>query len=505
MREKGASQRECQRRYRIGSSACQLILKRYKELGIPLEELEKISEAKLVESFYPPDKRRRKDIPLPDYEAIYERLMKKGSKANLFYLWTEYKLTNPDGYQYSQFVEYFNRFIQEHYAAKNVSMAVERVPGEKVYIDWIGDKPAIILNPETGELREVHVFVTTVGVSDYCYAELFENEKMANFVAGTVHALQMYETVPKYLVPDNASTAVTKHTKDELIINGTYQDLERFYDTIVLPPLPYKPKGKPTVEKHVQILETWLLEELKKKTFTSFAMANVECKRIVEDINNKPIKGNKYTRKEMYEMYDKPQMKKLTTEYFTTCDYVAYASVPSNYHVLYDSHYYSVNYTYYKKPVLLKATMTQIIICDENNRLICTHERSYKPYPKYITKSEHMPPSHKFYQEVNMHDGDYYRRWASAIGNDMADLINIVLHSYEHEEQAYNSCNGILHMCDEKPKYICNNAARKCIDLKSCKYSYFKRVLTDFMNENIKGEKESLPNHQNIRGKDYYK
>ena len=66
---------------------------------------------------------------------------------------------------------------------------------------------------------------------------------MPNFVKGTVDALNFYGAVPKYLVPDNASTAVTKHTKDELIINSTYQDLEHFYDTIVLPPLPYKPKG----------------------------------------------------------------------------------------------------------------------------------------------------------------------------------------------------------------------------------------------------------------------
>jgi hypothetical protein len=52
---------------------------------------------------------------------------------------------------------------------------------------------------------------------------------------------------------------VTKHTKDELIINSSYQDLEKFYDAVILPPPARKPTGKPTVERYVQYLETELL------------------------------------------------------------------------------------------------------------------------------------------------------------------------------------------------------------------------------------------------------
>lgn len=43
-----------------------------------------------------------------------------------------------------------------------------------------------------------------------------------------------------------------------------------------------------------------------------------------------------------------------------------------------------------------------------------------------------------------MHDGDYYRRWASAIGPDMYTMIDRALHSSKHEEQSYNSCNGFF-------------------------------------------------------------
>ena len=505
MRSYGISRDNCRKRFHIGASGIQLIMERFQESGLTVSDLETMEPHKVVDLIYPPEHKRRKEIEMPDYQKIYSRLMEKGSKVNLFYLWTEYKKDNPNGYQYSQFTEYFNRYVEEHYASKNVSMAVERVPGERVYIDWVGDEPQLIYDPNTGELQKVKVFVTTVGVSSMIYAELFPNEKLPNFVAGTVHALEYYGAVPKYLVPDNASTAVTRHTKDELLINSTYQDLESFYDVIVLPHPPYKPKGKPTVEKYVQYLETWLLEKLKKHTYFSFAAANEAVKEIIAGINEEIPKGWEYSRKEMFERYDKPQMKALSDGSFTLCDYVSFNRVPENYHLQYDDHYYSVFYTYYNKPVILKATMTEIRICDMNNKLICTHQRSYKKFPKYITNDDHMEPSHRYYKEVNQHDGNYYRRWASAIGDDMYTFIDTVLHSSKHEEQSYNSCNGILHMCDGVSKVIANSAARKCVELNSCKYSYFKRILNDYLNNNGRETSEALPDHNNLWGKDYYK
>jgi transposase len=50
-------------------------------------------------------------------------------------------------------------------------MAVERVPGEEMYIDWVGDQPFLLLEPDTGEIRKVHFFATTLGVSSLIYAE----------------------------------------------------------------------------------------------------------------------------------------------------------------------------------------------------------------------------------------------------------------------------------------------------------------------------------------------
>ena len=100
-----------------------------------------------------------------------------------------------------------------------------------------------------------------------------------------------------------------------------------------------------------------------------------------------------------------PVRKPLPGGEYTTCDYKAVLKVPNKYHIDYDGHYYSVLYTYCGKPAILKATPSEIRICDQYNRLICTHRRSYKDFPLYITTDEHMPPEHLYYQR------NQFERW----------------------------------------------------------------------------------------------
>ena len=50
--------------------------------------------------------------------------------------------------------------------------------------------------------------------------------------------------VPKYIVPNNRKTALIKNTKDELNLNTESQDLEEFYNIVILPPPARKPKRK---------------------------------------------------------------------------------------------------------------------------------------------------------------------------------------------------------------------------------------------------------------------
>lgn len=273
-------------RYRIGSGTVSLIMSRYDAGGIPIENLQMMPPKEVEEIFYPQKNLQRKDIPLPDFQYYYDRIHSSNSRINISYCWLDYKEKNPDGYEKSQFYEYFNRFIEENYGGKDSSMAVNRKPGERMYIDWIGDQPELLTDVRTGEVKKVHLFVTTLGVSSLIYAEAFPDEKLPSFIQGCAHAVDFYGAVPKYFVPDNLKTAVTKHTKDELILQSTFSDLEDFYGTIILPPPARKSKGKATVENHVKYLETHLVEKLKETVYTSFDELNTAIMKKVAVLND---------------------------------------------------------------------------------------------------------------------------------------------------------------------------------------------------------------------------
>ena len=75
----------------------------------------------------------------------------------------------------------------------------------------------------------------------------------------------------------------------------------------------------------------------------------------------------------------------------------------------------------------------------------------------------------------------------------------------QHEEQSYNSCNGILHMCTGQSKLLVEEAARLCVEGNACRYSYFKRCLKQLTGQSQSKEQQKLPSHENLRGKEIYK
>lgn len=137
LRSQKCSYDTVQKRYSIGSGTVTLIMNRYRQLGVSLDDLKQMEPVKVEAACYPQENIRCKETPEPDFQKYYDRMMQKGSKVNLFYLWLEYKRENPDGYQTTQFYEYFNRFVTENYGGREVYMPVERIPGEKMYIDWL--------------------------------------------------------------------------------------------------------------------------------------------------------------------------------------------------------------------------------------------------------------------------------------------------------------------------------------------------------------------------------
>jgi hypothetical protein len=78
----------------------------------------------------------------------------------------EYLEKEPKGYRYTQFCEHYRAWLKK----RGLTMRQEHRAGEKLFVDYSGKKPRIV-DPKTGEVIEVELFVAALGASNYTFAE----------------------------------------------------------------------------------------------------------------------------------------------------------------------------------------------------------------------------------------------------------------------------------------------------------------------------------------------
>jgi transposase len=117
-----------------------------------------------------------------DYAHVHAELSRPGVTLQL--LWLEYQegvVARGGGekpYQYSQFCELYGAW---RVRLKPSMRRVHRA-GEKVFVDYTGRKLHLV-NPQTGEVIAVELFVMVLGASDYTYAEATRTSSFATSLA----------------------------------------------------------------------------------------------------------------------------------------------------------------------------------------------------------------------------------------------------------------------------------------------------------------------------------
>ena len=107
------------------------------------------------------------------------------------------------------------------------------------------------------------------------------------------------------------------------------------------------------------------------------------------------------------------------------------ATVQFNYHISFDSMWYSVPYENIGKKLNIRVTDKTIEVF-YNQSCIASHRRLYGRKGQYSTIEEHMPEDHQKYLEWN---GDRFRKWAADIGRSARLVVDVMLTSSRVEQQ----------------------------------------------------------------------
>jgi len=468
-------------------------------LGISTDKLLSMSDVDLDKLFVEP---LPKVMP-PKLKDLYKffpymdkQLKKPGVTKTM--MWQEYYSNHPGGFMSTQFCEHYQRWSKK----ANPVMHIVHKAGDKLYVDYAGKKLELV-DKQTGEVRQVEFFVATLGASQYTYAEATLSQGKEDFIRSVENALYYYGGVPAAIVPDNLKSAVTKSNRYEPTLNDTFRDFSEHYGTTVLPARAYKPRDKSLVEGAVKIMYTRVYTHISKQCFHDLKSLNEAIWELLDIHNKTNFSGRSYSRLDLFNEVERKELLPLAKTRYEI-KFQAIATVMLNGHVCLgqDKHYYSVPYQYIRKKVKLLYSATYVEVFYKYNR-IALHKRSPNKF-SYTTVKEHMASTHQFLTEWTP---QRFINWGASIDKHVEVLIVNILEKKQHPEQAYKSCMGILSLEKKVGRDRLINACKRALEFNVYNYKTVLNILERGLDKtnNEQYSIEPLPEHDNIRGKKYYR
>jgi transposase len=433
--------------------------------------------------------------PLPDWSDVHRELRRKGVTLQLLHL--EYKERQPEGYQYTQFVELYRRWEKR----VDVVMRQHHKAGEKCFVDWAGQTLPIV-DAGTGAINEAQLFIAVMGGSSYTFADVFPSQEMAHWISAHVNAVEYFGACPELWVCDNLKTGVTRPCRYEPQIHRTYEEFAAHYSGAVLPTRVRKPRDKAKAEAGVLLGERWLLASLRNITFFDYATAKAAVREKLDRLNDKPFQKLDGSRRSLFEQLERPVMQPLPAQRFEYADWKV-ATVNIDYHVEVERHYYSVPYqlVHERCDVRLTATVVEILL---RGRRVASHVRSFVR-GGYTTDAGHMPESHRRYREWTP---GRILNWAAETGPATAQVAQHILQHRPHPEQGFRSCLGIIRLGRRYGSDRVEAACRRALAIQSCSYRSVESILKNGLDAQplpASPPRLTVRRHDNVRGPAYYR
>lgn len=470
----------------------------FKSLKRPWDELSQLNdkdlEALFIEVPIIPDPPARQKELYEFFPLAEKKLKFPGMTLKL--LWQEYSGKHIDGFQSTGFYKHYKLWK----GRSHPSMHMEHKVGEKLFVDFAG-KTLQITDTESGEIKQVQVFVAILGASQLTFVMTVESQEMEDFIRCCEIALHFFGGAPIAIVPDNLKSAVTKSSRYEPRLNENFEAFAEHYGMAILPARAYKPKDKSLVEGAVKIAYNRIYTNLRGREFTSIADLNDAILLHLENHNTAHFQGRTYSRKDQFDEMEKQTLQPLHPLRFEMRQ-ISIVTVMKNGHVCLnsDKHYYSVPYAHIGKKVKLFYSKS-IVEIYYKYELIARHERM-KGKSTYTTERDHLAT---FNLEIAEWNPQRFLSEASKIHPDVETYIQQVLIKKAHPEQAYKSCQGILSFAKRVGHDRLIRACQRAHQYGLYHYRAIENILLRNLDQTeIEAEPNQMPKHDNIRGEEYY-
>lgn len=413
---------------------------------------------------------RDAEYELPDYEWVF-RQMNERKNMTLVYLWGRYsKRCQTEGrkyYQYRQFCELYGVWCEENYE----TIHMQAVIGQKMEVDFAG-KTFDLIDPLTGEITTIVVFVAVLPYSQMIYAEGMVSTKEPQWIDVNNHALGYFGGVPAIVVCDNCKQAVVANNDwIEPELNKDYAEWADHNHTAILPAKVKKPKYKSSVENAVGILEKGFFHDLEDQRYFSLERFNQDLWEKLDALNHENFKKKDYSRYDRW-LEERQELMPLPSTYYRYMERKT-AKVSGDFHVRFDNAYYSVDKAFLHKNVLIGATSDTVSIYALSGELIVSWPRA-SHRGEWKTDPNHLP---EHYREMSDWNAAYFTKRAMTVGPNTVKVIEHVLKSRDLEVQTYRLCLGILNYTKKYSKLALEDCCRLAIEQNHITYTFIKNTI----------------------------
>ena len=372
----GLSQNAIARTAHVSKHSVQDVLEAARERGVSWEDVEGMSEEAAYALLFPGRGDAGPVHADPDWARVHRELARTGVTLKLLH--AEYADGCAEAGAPSMSYDRFCKRYRQYTVSRNVVSRVGHKAGRNMEVDWSGPTMRLV-DPATGEVRKVYLFVACLPFSRYSYVEPTLDMKQDTWLLCHVHAFSFLGGATPCIVPDNLRTGVTAHPRaGEPVLNAAYEELAAHYGSAVIPARVRRPRDKPSAENEVWAAATYVIAALRDEVLTDMAALRAAVARRVAEHNDAPFAKREGSRREVFEEVERPLLRPLPAEPFEVCEWVYGRKVQANCHVAYARNYYSVSHLLVGSTVDLRVTEGKVEVFSGGER-VATHPR----FPSY--------------------------------------------------------------------------------------------------------------------------
>ncbi|SPZ05359.1 putative transposase subunit A [Pseudomonas luteola] len=464
------------------------------QCGQSWEELKLLDDKALAERLHTQARISTQRKVYPYWPGVHEQL--KLPDITLELLWQEFRAVEPEGASYAQFTRVYREWVNK----QKLSMRQIHLPGDKCFVDFCG-RTMPVTNPSTSLVSQAQVFVATLGASGYIFATAVDSQTTPDWLKCNVLALEFFDGVPRFVVPDNLKSAVTKNTKDLVVLNRAYAELSEHYGFQIYPARPRKPKDKSLGEIAVQLVQRFVLARLRASTFFSLDELNEKIGYWVEQLNNRVTRTYPKSRSSRFLELDYPALNPLPQQRYSYSQWVYQIRVGSDYHVEFEGHSYSVPYHFATLLVDLRVRDDWLDIVHQR-RVISSHRLNRQR--GFSTLSEHLAPNHSQFQDSQP---EALLAWAETIGQETLRYVQ------DNLARRRGFATGLKAVIGLKRDVRKGDISPPRLE-SACAYANSRNILSsERLRSILRNESDLRPSfqrsaplveHANIRGAEYY-